>query len=135
MSVVTASGTGGKIIVTSASAAELAVGSYTLTKKNKHGDITSSNTGGWETATIIVRGGSINAKIFWDTTASMNPEALGLDVGFTANLWIGSTGKMYGGVVLLTESLALVGCSQEGVVEFDVEAKINSALGNPVTAT
>jgi hypothetical protein len=128
------SATGGKIVVTSASNAELAVGSYTLTKNNKQADTTHSGTGGWETHTKVVKGAKIQAKVFWDTTSGKDPDTLALDDAWTANLWIGNTGKMYAAVSILTESLAITACSQDGVVEFDVQGNVNGALPSQTTA-
>jgi hypothetical protein len=129
---VLASAAGGKIVIVTGTK-ELAVGSYTLSRRNKHGDTTGSHTAGWETALIITKGGEIQAKIFWDTTTGMDPYTLGLDGAWVANLWVGDTGKMHPGVSLLTSDLDEVGCSQDGVVEFDVTAKINATL--PALAT
>lgn len=126
------SGTGGKIVITSASSAELAVGTYTVTRTNKHDDVTGSHTAGWETFKTVVRGGSITGEIFWD--ASKTPEDCALDEGdeVTADLHIGSSGKKYAGVKLLMESLALVGCSQDAVVHYTFNAKINALPADPV---
>lgn len=132
MTIALKSGTGGKIVITSASSAELAVGTYTVTRTNKQDEVTGSHTLGWETFQTIVRGGSIQAEIFWDTNKT--PEDCSLDEGeeFTADLYIGSSGKKYAGVILLTESLTFVGCSQDAVVHYTLQAKINSKPGDPV---
>jgi hypothetical protein len=64
----------------------------------------------------------------------MDPHTLGLAGAWTGNLWIGNTGKMYPGVSLLTEELAVAGCNQENVVKFTGTAKINAALPAMTTA-
>jgi hypothetical protein len=121
------SATGGKIVIVSGSK-ELAVGHYSLKKSNKHGGTTGSHTGGWETAGVVVTGGRITAEIFWDTTSGMDPFTLGIDGSWVANLWAGSSGKMWPAVALLTEDLDVGACDQENMLKFTVDAKINSAL-------
>lgn len=120
----------GRIVITSGTV-DLAVGSYTLTKRGTLAETTNSTTGGWERHKKVKRGGDLTAKVFWDPAHT--PEALNIDIGdeFTCDLYIGDSGQKYAAVPFTCETIALKGCDQNGVAEYDLTAKSNGTIPDP----
>jgi hypothetical protein len=125
----------GRILITSASNKEPAVGTYTLTRRGTLGETTNSLTSGWETHKLIKKGGDFSAKVFYDPTSGYTPEALGIDMGdsFTADMYIGDTGLKYAAVPCVCETIAVKGCDSNGIVEYDITAKTSGAIPDPTS--
>lgn len=128
------SGAQGKIVITAPAAKTPPVGSYTLNKRAKLSESTHSGSGGGEERTKVNRGGTVSFMCNYDATDT--PEAIGMAEGdeFTANLWIGESGKMYSPVTLIVENIDIVGVSQDSHVTYSGTAYVQGALGDPVAA-
>jgi hypothetical protein len=129
-----ASGTTGRIVITSASNKELAVGTYTLERSATLADVNNSLSGGWDKSKRIRRGGKLTATVMWD--ALVTPEDATVDAGdeFICDLYVGESGKYYHLCPMICESVSLVGCSQDNVVTYNLSARVNGALPDPTNA-
>lgn len=125
------SGSGGKIVVLSHSSAELQVGNYRLRKLARLADTTNSSTGGGEQRKKVVKGGQLNAEVFWDSANT--PETLGIDEGeeWTAALYLGDSTLKHNSCTFITESLEVTGCDQNGVVRYALSAFHQGILPDP----
>jgi hypothetical protein len=128
------SGTSGRIVILGTPGGELAVGTYTFDKTASLADIGNSTSGGFELSKRIRRGGKLTATVLWDSGAI--PETVGIDSGdeFTADLYIGESGKYYHSVPLISESLSVLGCTQDNVVTYQLTARANGTIPDPTSA-
>lgn len=122
----------GRIVINTGTK-DLAAGNYTFNRRATLGETTNSTTSAWETQKKIKRGGDLSAHVFWDSTGGYSPEGLGIDMGdsFTCDLYIGDSGFKYAAAPFICETIALKGCDNNGVVEYDLTAKSNGALPDP----
>jgi hypothetical protein len=127
------SATSGRIVILTGGK-DLAVGTYTFERTTQLADVGNSLSGGYEKRKRIRKGGRLQAEVFWDSGAV--PEELGIDQGdeFTADLYIGESGKKYAAVPLITDTLAVMGCTQDNVVKYNLTAYANGVIPDPSAA-
>ncbi len=128
------SGSEGKVIITSAAGTpELEVTGWTLEKAATLAEITNSTTAKACKYKLVKKGGTCTLDIIWDSVKT--PEDCSLDEGdeLTADLRLGDSGKEYNNVPLIVERLSVTGCTQDGVVTYQVNANINGTVPDPAT--
>ena len=111
--------------------AHLLVKTWTLNDRATLAETTNAQSGGFETHKKVKRGADLTAEVEWDSTAT--PESLSLRAGdeFVATLQIGGSALKFSAVPFIVESRSLKGCTQDGIVTYDLAAKSNGVITDP----
>lgn len=123
-------GHGGKV---TAGTNDLAILTWSLPRHAKLAEITNSGSGGIEQWFKLIKGGTFQFKAIWDSTLIPEVDA-GMDVGdsVTLKFYLGDSTKFYQFVGLIEHVSSQVD-NQNGVVIYDADGKINSAVTLPLT--